>query len=513
MVTDAATNAVTTAVIAGGIRYENFREPRSKGIGRLGKVGTLALFVGALVMIALIAIIGLWAGLVFAAVGGLALLAATTRDQHGRTAFEKLGTVIGHRTEVTRGAALYKSGPLSRLGTYRLPGLLAQTELTEHQDAAGNPYGLVATPAVHHFAVTVQAHPDGSSLLAADDLTANVDRWGEFLGFLSHEPGLVQVMVVVEAAPDAGPGLRREITANVAAGAPQLAQEVLAEVAQDYPKGSASVRTFVTLTFDGRQPISRNRLRKRTADEMAQALAARLPEIVGKLSSTGAGACELLDAQAVCQVVRIAYDPAAADALADLAAQGDTRPWAMRWDSIGPAAADAQWSFYRHSSGVSVSWSMTEVMGAVHTEGLLPLLRPHPAIDRKRVAILYEPMAPAASPVTAAANLSAAEFRVNTSRKPSARDRKDLAVALATADEEARGHPLIDFAVLITATVRSTDELAQAEAAIDAAGPAARLLLRREDGTQAAAFAQGLPGPGLVMSRHLAVPASLKEAL
>ena len=86
-------------------------------------------------------------------------------------------------------------------------------------------------------------------------------------------------------------------------------------------------------------------------------------------------------------------------------------------------------------------------------------------------------------------------------------------MALATANEEARGHPLVDFAVVVTATVRSTDALAQAEAAIDAAGPAARLLLRREDGTQAAAFAQSLPGPGLVTSRHLAMPASLKEAL
>lgn len=503
---------VTEAAAVGGTRYENFREPRSKGVGRLGKLGTIALFAGAVVMIVLIKFVGLWWGLGFAAVAGLALLAATTRDQHGRTALEKLGAGLGHRAEVAKGAALYKSGPMSRLGTYRLPGLLAQTELTEHEDAAGATYGMVATPATNHYAVTVEAHPDGSSLLADDDLVANVNRWGEWLAFLTHEPGVVQVMVVIESAPDGGPGLRREIGANVAADAPAVAREVLAEVARDYPRGSATVRTFVTLTFDGRQPISRGRLRKRTADEMAEALAARLPEIVGKLAGTGAGACELLDAQELCRVVRVAYDPAAADALADAEAQGE-RPWLMRWDSIGPAAADTQWSYYRHSSGVSVSWSMTEVMGAVHIEGLLPLLRPHPAIDRKRVAILFEPMAPAASPVTAAANLSAAEFRVNTSRKPSVRDKQDLAVAQATAEEEARGHPLVDFAVVVTATVRTPDQLAQAEAAIDAAGPAARLLLRREDGTQAAAFAQGLPGPGLVMARHLAMPASLKEAL
>lgn len=505
MVTDAATAGGTT-------RYENFREPRSKGIGRLGKIGTIALFVGAVLMIVAMKFIGLWWGLGFGAIAGLALLAATTPDQHGRTAFQKLGAVVGHRTEVAKGANLYKSGPMSRLGTYRLPGLLAQTDLTEHQDAAGTTYGLIGTPATNHYAVTFEAHPDGSSLLADDDLAANVDRWGQFLAVLAHEPGLVQVMVVVESAPDGGPGLRREISANVAAAAPQVAQDVLAEVARDYPVGSATVRTFVTLTFDGRQLMSRGRLRKRTADEMAGALSARLPELAGKLAGTGAGACELLDGQALCQVVRVAYDPAAADALADSVARGE-RPWLMRWDSIGPAAADAQWSYYRHSSGMSVSWSMTEVMGAVHIEGLLPLLRPHPAIDRKRVAIMYEPMAPAASPVTAAANLSAAEFRVNTSRKPSVRDQQDLAVAKATAEEEARGHPLVDFAVIVTATIRDTDQLAQAEAAIDAAGPAARLLMRREDGTQAAAFAQSLPGPGLVTSRHLSVPASLKEAL
>ncbi len=116
----------------------------------------------------------------------------------------------------------------------------------------------MATPAAHYFAVTVEAHPDGSSLLAEDDLTANLDRWGEFLSFLAHEPGLIQAMVVVESAPDGGPGLRREIAVNTRPDAPVLAREVLAEVAESYPRGSATVRTFVTLTFDGRQRIGRN---------------------------------------------------------------------------------------------------------------------------------------------------------------------------------------------------------------------------------------------------------------
>ncbi len=203
---------------------------------------------------------------------------------------------------------------------------------------------------------------------------------------------------------------------------------------------------------------------------MAAELAPRLPEIVAKLSGTGAGVCELLDAQALCRLLRVAYDPAAADALADAAAQGGG-PVLLRWDSIGPPAADKQWDHYRHASGLSVSWTMTEVMGAVHREGLLPLLRPHPAVDRKRVALIYQPMAPAASPHVAGANLAAAEFRVNTSRKPTARDRKDLQVASATAEEEAHGHGLVDFAVLVTATVRRGQDVALAEAAIDAAGP------------------------------------------
>ena len=46
--------------------------------------------------------------------------------------------------------------------------------------------------------------------------------------------------------------------------------------------------------------------RWRTADEMAEEWAPRLPEIVAKLSGTGAGVCELLDAQALCQLLRVA---------------------------------------------------------------------------------------------------------------------------------------------------------------------------------------------------------------
>jgi len=189
-----------------------------------------------------------------------------------------------------------------------------------------------------------------------------------------------------------------------------------------------------------------------------------------------------------------------------------TGPCVLRWDSIGPPAADKAWDHYRHASGVSVSWTMTNILGSVHAEGLAPLLRPHPAIARKRVSLIYEIRDAGKSPGVAAADVRAAEARAAAKRKPSAADRKDIASAIQTADEEAHGAGLVDVSAVVTATVLDPADIADAVAAVDSLGPAARLQLRRSDGQLGVGLAQGLP-VGLVTAAHLVMPRQLRESL
>jgi hypothetical protein len=52
--------------------------------------------------------------------------------------------------------------------------------------------------------------------------------------------------------------------------------------------------------------------RKLSATDKAREIAVRLPALYGALANTGAGAAAPADAQRLCEIVRSAYDPAAA---------------------------------------------------------------------------------------------------------------------------------------------------------------------------------------------------------
>jgi hypothetical protein len=185
----------------------------------------------------------------------------------------------------------------------------------------------------------------------------------------------------------------------------------------------------------------------------------------------------------------------------------------MLWSAVGPVSTVNHRQYYQHDGAVSVSWSMSDVMGRVNAESLGSLLRPHPGIAHKRVSLIYTPHDPGRSQRIADRDVKAAEYKMIAQRKPSAADRKSLASAEATAAEEAHGNALVDVAVVVTATVGSTEDLPAVDAALDSIGPAARLQLRREDGGHAPAFAQGLPGIGLVTAAHSRVPSFLREML
>ena len=85
-----------------------------------------------------------------------------------------------------------------------------------------------------------------------------------------------------------------------------------------------------------------------------------------QLHGTGAGAAKALSAQELCELVRSAYDPAAARHIEDAKAQGVTPP--LTWSDVGPAATEASWDAYRHDGAASVTWAMTGApRGEVHS--------------------------------------------------------------------------------------------------------------------------------------------------
>lgn len=490
--------------------YGNWRRPTSPGILGLGSIGTALLLAGLILVVIIVMIAGLLEAVIVAGVLGVVLLAVLTKDAHGKNIISRGAARIAWWSARSRGTHLYRSGPLGHAlwGTYQLPGLAAPTRLSEHTDSYGRPFALLYTPATGSYSIVIGTEPDGAALVDQEQIDTWVANWGHWLANLGDEPGVEAASVTIETAPDSGTRLRREVQTNIDEDAPAFAREMLREVVDHYPAGSSTVTAYVAITFSAAQRLGG---RKRTPEEMGRELAARLPGLTAGLQATGAGAARPLSAQELCEVIRIAYDPAAAVLIDEARAAGETPE--LTWPDVGPAAAQASWGGYRHDSAYSVTWAMTQApRGNVQSGVLARLLAPHRDIARKRVTLLYRPIDAARAAAIVEADLRAAEFRMTSTSKPAARDSLAVRAAAATASEEAAGAGLVNFGLLVTATVSDLSKIADAHAAIDNLAATARLRLRPVYGSQDSAFAAALP-LGLVLPKHIRVPTELRENL
>lgn len=490
--------------------YGNWRRPTSPGILGLGSVGTGLLFAGLVAIVVTVMIRGLLAAVVVTLILGGVMAVVVVRDGHGKNLLSRGGARLAWWSARSRGTTIYRSGPLGRAmwGTYQLPGLAAPIRLSEHKDSYGRPFALLYTPATGSYSVVIGTEPDGAALVDQEQIDIWVADWGHWLANLGDEPGVEAASVTIETAPDSGTRLRREISTNIDEDAPEFAKAALADVMRSYPVGSSTVKAFVAITFSA---APRAGSKKRRADEMGRELAARLPGLTSDLQATGAGAARPLSAQELCELVRVAYDPAAAVLIDEAHAAGETPE--VFWTDVGPSAAQAFWDYYRHDSGSSCTWSMTQAPRGIVQSGVLArLLAPHRDIVHKRVTLLYRPIDVGRAAAIVDADLRAVNFRMTSTNHPAARESLAVRAAAATAEEEAAGAGLVQFGMLVTATVMDRNKAADARAAIDNLAASARLRLRPVYGSQDAAFAAALP-LGLVLPKHIKVPSELREKL
>lgn len=501
--------AATEATRARALTYGNWRRPTSPGLLGLGTAGTLALLVGILITVVLSMSLGLLKALAFAAVLGVLVLALTIRDVHNRNVFQRFGARLGWWSAKSTGSHLYRSGPLGRAawGTYQLPGIIAATRLTEHYDGYDRPFALLYTPKTMSYSVVIATSPDGAALVDEDQIVRWVADWGHWLRNLGDEPGIEAASVTIETAPDTGLRLRREINLSLDPDANDFSKALLREVVDRSPVGSSVVMSYIALTFSGRAAGNK----RQEPEEMARELGARLPGLTGDLQATGAGAAAAMSAQELCEMIRVAYDPAAAVMIDSAHASGEQVE--MSWADTGPSATETTWGDYRHDSGRSRTWAMTSAPRGVVQAGVLArLVAPHRDIARKRVTLLYQPIDPARAAALVESDQRAAEFKSTSRARPAARDRLAMQAAAATAAEEASGAGLVNFGMLVTATVVDPAKAKDAAAAIDNLAATARVRLRPVYGSQDSAFAAALP-LGLNLAKHVTIPDVLREKL
>jgi len=490
--------------------YGNWTKPRTAGLLGLGQIGTGILLGGMmLAVIVTIAVDLLWGFGVMSTVG-LLLLMTAIRDKHGQSALARIATRIGWMKTRRKRHNLYRSGPLgfADWGTMQLPGLMAGSRLTEWQDSYQRPFALIHLPSSADYSIVIGTDPDGSSLVDEEQIDIWVAEWGMWLANISDEPGIEAAAVTIEAAPDTGLRLRREVESRMQDDAPEFSRRLLHGAVDAYPAGSAVVRAYASLTFSAATRVGG---RKRSPKEIGRELAARIPGLTQSLGATGAGAARPVSAQELCETVRIAYDPAAAILIDEANSAGE--PPEIPWTEVGPAAHQANWDTYRHDSAVSMTWMMsTAPRGNVPSSILMRLLAPHRDIARKRVTLLYRPIDPGRAAAIVDADARAASFNLTSTDRPNAHNLASARAALATAEEEAAGAGLVNYGILVTATVTDPDGVADARAALDNLSATARLRMRPVYGSQDSAFAAALP-LGLVLPKHLQVPAAIREQL
>lgn len=507
--------------------YGNWRKPLTPGLPGLGLLGTV-IALGGIVLVVLVQMVaGLIPALVTALLVSVVVLPLLYKNRSGRNGWQAATTRVlwwrGRRAQQN----LYRSGLAGPVpyGQHTLPGLLARSTLYDALDSYGQPFALLHVPATRHFSVVLRCDPEGSQLVDPETTDTWVAQWGRWLAELPREPHLEAASATVETAPDPGSRLSREIDELLTDGAPALARQMLSEIAGTYALGSPQVTGRVALTFTatrratedterfaGRRTRTANRARILTPAEMAEQIGSRLPGLIQQLTATGVGGVRAMTASELAETVRVAYDPAAGPVLDALRADGQDRQ--VTWDNAGPVAQAEQWEALHHDSGSSVTWQMTEApRGAVQSQVLRALLEPNEALTRKRVTLLYRPHDPAAAARIADADVRTALGKATMRRgETRAHETLDLTAARQTAGEEASGAGLTRFSLLVTATVTDPAELAHVADLIDQAAGASRIRLRRVYAGQSAAFAATL-GIGLVLSRHVAVPAVLRSSL
>jgi hypothetical protein len=196
----------------------------------------------------------------------------------------------------------------------------------------------------------------------------------------------------------------------------------------------------------------------------------RLPRLVQSLDRCGVGTARPLAAREIAAAVRTAYRPAVE--------AGGGRPGAagsvggrQPWTDAAPADHAERWDHLRHEGAASLTWSMSRVPSSVVlTSVLTQLSAVPPEVALTRVTLLLEPDG-------------------------------------ATAEDPCGDLPRLTSLLTIT-TPHGSDELAAAAATVlDRLPTPLRPWLRPLYGTQAAAFAAGLPS-GTLLSAH-AAPAGL----
>ncbi|MFD3706162.1 SCO6880 family protein [Nocardia sp. NPDC058658] len=422
---------------------------------------------------------------------------AITRD--GRTGWELLLLRTQFAMARARGELTYRSGRFSRMpGLAKLPGLLADSRLTEYETAGGKRFAMLHIRRTDHYTVVLRVLARGKELVDQHQIDTWVEGYGQFLAAQSRGGEVVAITAVLENTVETRLKHTLEVARLVRDTAPAFAKQVMGEAAADSGGVGVRIDARIAITF---RAIGKGRIR-RDQPEQAREIGQRLQSVLSQLAHAGLPATPM-QAWEVLALVRSRYDLASQR---DVETAGRAITESQSWDSVGPIAHADRWDHYVHDAARSITWEMDGApRGAVMETVLEELLRPRPDVPRKRVAIVYRLHSAADATSLVDSDFRDAIAAEQTERGiASASARIRVANTSAAREEQARGAGLTRFGVLVTVTDHLDGDLPGIEASVKGMAAASRLSVRRCYGYQAAAFAASL-GIGLVLPEHTSI--------
>jgi len=454
-----------------------------------------------------------WQALIVVVIGILAAaLAAARSPRDGRNVYERQMLKMAHRQKVRAGNALYLAGPAGKTpdGKVRLPGLLAQSELSEHVAGYDIPFGLVRVRSAKHYTVVLECFPDGDSLVDQARVNSMVAHWGAWLAELGRDDDVIGASVTVESAPDTGLRLERMVYGNMSPTSSAFSRSVAERIPAQVSAGAPSLSTRIAITFSGRALDKDGSDRGLTA--MADEIGTKLPVLMGGLWDTGAGtSVRACTAQDIVDMTRTAYDPTVAAQIEDARSKDGT---GLTWEDAGPIYADdRQMDRYVHDRAVSKSWTMFEgPRGMFYSSALRSLMEPTKGILRKRVTMLYRPIPAGQAADLVESDINNAQFAGSQRQRTTARQKQRLRFATKAAEEEAQGAGLVRFGMIVTVSCADASELPRLDKAIPSMSNQARLRVREALGNQAVYFQAGLP-LGVILPAHSVIHDNVRDFL
>ena len=298
-------------------------------------------------MIVVIALVGLLPGLLLLAVLLPFFLVTFKPDMDGQTPLQRIGIRAGWRRARWGRSHLYRSGPLGHTphGTYQLPGLLAASQLSEAHDTYDRPFARALPPVGEPSDCRARdrarrrsaGRPVRRSIngLPTTDTGSRRSR---------EEPGLFGLPSVRRDRAGSGhPATSRHRRAPRPARSAAWRSTTLNEIVSTYPAGAADLKARVALTFS----MSGRRAAQERHRDWRDELATRLGGLTQRLHATGAGVAIPCRRSAA---VRDRSLPPTTRGLPSCSRKRapPASPPHLRWEDVGPAAAEARDQSYWH---------------------------------------------------------------------------------------------------------------------------------------------------------------------